>query len=72
MTRNTIQPIGWLFQPKTNALAINPCSKVDKLIACTAIFSPASNIKETSVRVTLTQIGVVFKCETNSMMPSDK
>lgn len=63
MTRNTIQPIGWLLQPQTNAFAINPCCRVDKLIACTAISTPVSNIEESSVRVILQQMGIVSKCK---------
>lgn len=64
MTRNTIKPTGWLFQPETNALAINPCCRVDKLIACIAISTPLSNIEEPSVRVILQQMGSVSKCKT--------
>lgn len=59
MTRNTIQSIGWLLQPQTNAFAINPCCRVDKLIACTPISTPVSNIEESSVRVILQQMGIV-------------
>lgn len=38
---------------ETDALAINPCCGVDKLIACTAISTPVSNIEEPSARVIL-------------------
>lgn len=72
MTRNTIQPIGWLLQPETNAFAINPCCRVDKLIACTAISSPVSNIKEPSVRVILQQIGIVSKHKARRMVTLDE
>lgn len=72
MTRNTIQPIGWLLQPEMNALAINPCCRVDKLIACTAISLPVSNIKEPSVRVILQQMGIVSKRKAGRMVMVDK
>lgn len=72
MTRNTIQPIGWLLQPETNALAINPCCWVDKLIACTAISSPVSNREELSVRVILQQMGIVSECKAGRMVTLDK
>lgn len=71
-TRNTIQPIGSLLQPEMNALAINPCCRVDKLIACIAISSPASNIKEPSVRVILQQIGIVSKYKASRTVNLDK
>lgn len=72
MTGNTIQPIGCLLQLKTNALAINPCCGADKLIACTAISSPVSNIKEPSVRVILQQMGIVSQYRTGRMVTLDK
>lgn len=72
MTRNTIQPMGWLLQPETNALAINPCCRVDKLIACTAISSPVSNIEEPSVRVILQQMGIVSEHKAGRMVTLDK
>lgn len=71
-TRNTIQPIGSLLQPEMNTLAINPCCRVDKLIACIAISSPASNIKEPSVRVILQQIGIVSKYKASRTVNLDK
>lgn len=72
MTRNTIQPIGWLLRPETNALAINPCCRVDKLIACTAISTPVSNIEEPSVRVILQQMGIVSKCKAGRTVTLEK
>lgn len=72
MTRNTIQPIGWLLQPQTNAFAINPCCRVDKLIACTAISTPVSNIEESSVRVILQQMGIVSKCKAGRTVTLDE
>lgn len=69
---NTIQPMGCLLQPATNALAINPCCRVDKLIACTAISSPVSNIEEPSVRVILQQMGIVSKHKGGRMVTVDK
>lgn len=59
------------LQPKTNALAINPCYKVDKLIACTVIVSPVSNMKEPSVKVTLQQMGNVSKYKAGAMLTLD-
>lgn len=43
-----------------NVLAINPCCRIDKLIAY--ICTPPSNIEE-PMRVILQQMDIVFKCK---------
>lgn len=71
MTRNTIQPIGWLLRPETIAWAINPCCRVDKLIA-SAIFLLVSYKEESFVRVILQQIRTVSKHKTDSVSALDE
>lgn len=61
-----------LLRPETNAWAINPCCRVDKLIACT--LSPRHCLiqRRPSARVISEQIGIVCRCAAGRTVTLDK
>lgn len=59
-TRITFDPFSRLLLSEMNVLAINPCYRIDKLIAY--ICTPLSHIEE-PMRVILQQMDIVFMCK---------